>query len=266
MVLLKPRTLLQWLLLPVFGLVVICANAATPASNRILSIRADSWYPVNGDPQSAQPGFQIELARQIFTAHGYRLDYQVMPWTRAVRLVRDGKINCIVGALRSEVPDFVFPGSHWGMGSHSFYTLKGNPWHYHDLTSLKGQKIGLIANYSYSPAFDQLARQRTNSDQFQFINTSDPLRSNIRKLLAHHLTTFVEIRMIADAKLHALGLEGQVIPAGNLTAPLPLYLACSPALSISQDIVRWVDEDTPKLRSSGQLGRIFAQYGLHDFK
>ncbi|MDX1695915.1 MAG: ABC transporter substrate-binding protein, partial [Ketobacteraceae bacterium] len=60
----------------------------------MLSIRADRWYPMNGDPYAEKPGYMIELARLIMADHGYKVDYRILPWKRALKYVAKGRADC----------------------------------------------------------------------------------------------------------------------------------------------------------------------------
>jgi hypothetical protein len=35
--------------------------------------------------------------------------YQVLPWKRSIIEVRKGNYNAIIGAVKEETPDFIFP-------------------------------------------------------------------------------------------------------------------------------------------------------------
>ncbi|WP_157729877.1 transporter substrate-binding domain-containing protein [Bacterioplanes sanyensis] len=85
------------------------------AAAQTLSIRSDTWYPMNGDPQADKPGFMIEIAKAIFEPQGITIDYRLMPWERALSEVRAGRIDCVVGAYVEDAPDFVFPEQPWGL-------------------------------------------------------------------------------------------------------------------------------------------------------
>jgi polar amino acid transport system substrate-binding protein len=65
-----------------YSILVVSVQAQT------ISIRADYWYPMNGDPNSDKPGYMIDLAKAIFEPQGIAVDYQLMPWSRAIQETR----------------------------------------------------------------------------------------------------------------------------------------------------------------------------------
>ena len=88
--------------------VSILISAATCLAGDTITLRADIWDPYNGDPASDQPGFVIEVAKAVFEKAGYTVDYQVEGWSwdRSVEEAKKGNIDGIVGAAKSEAPDF----------------------------------------------------------------------------------------------------------------------------------------------------------------
>jgi len=87
-----------------------------------ITIVADEWCPYNCEENSDLPGFLIEIARLVFSAHGHSVRYIVMPWKRAVYEVEQGRFNAIAGALKNDAPGFVFPETENGFSQNGFFT------------------------------------------------------------------------------------------------------------------------------------------------
>ena len=64
-----------------------------------IRLRADYWYPFNGEPQDKNPGHMIEIAKTAWEQAGYHLDYQLMPWEESITKARAGEADCIVGGI-----------------------------------------------------------------------------------------------------------------------------------------------------------------------
>lgn len=244
-------------------LVCLCCGVSVSHAETI-TIRADEWYPVNGQPDSDRPGYMIELASTILAGHDYSVDYQTMPWERAVDSVRKGKYDCVVGAFRGDTPDFVFPRENWGRIATGFYTRAGNPWRYTGLNSLRTQTVGIIGGYAYGDELDSFILQ--NGSLFHAIKGETALENNIEKLLAGRISVIAEAPLVMNAKLKELGLQEQVRPAGRLNEGEPVYIACSPAKPRSRQLVDWFDTGIRELRRSGTLAKILAKYAMTDWK
>ena len=229
-----------------------------------ITIRADSWYPMNGDPGSDKPGYMIELARAVFEPAGHQVDYQVMPWERAVKSVRSGDFDCVVGAYKEDAPDFVFPEESWGHDETHLWVTPDSSWRYTGVESLDGITVGLIGGYAYAGDFD--AYFESHPGQAQFINANNALEKNIKKVVGGRIDTTAESPSVMRAKLKDLGMQGKLTSAGALAEAVPMYIACSPANNRSKSYVDLVDSGTRELRESGQLKNILERYGLEDWK
>ena len=230
-----------------------------------ISIRADSWFPINGEPESDKAGYMIDLAVKIFGDAGHTVDYRLAPWERAVADVRKGKYDCVVGAYKEDAPDFVYPEESWGLDESAFFVKQGEAWKYTGLASIAGVKLGLASGYAYGEDFDAYVKAN-NKGNYQFVKGDNALEKNIKKLLGGRITATVESPLVMYASLKGMGIQGQIVEAGMLGEPSDMYIACSPAKKGSKDLVSLVDEGTRRLRSSGELKTILDQYGLSDWK
>lgn len=241
---------------------------STPApaeSRKTVTIRADVWYPMNGDTNQPQRlGYMIDMAKAIFAAHGYQVDYKNGPWDRDLRSVRRGRNDCVVGAFHSDAPDFVFPKVSWGVAIIGVYVKKGNPWRYTGQDSLNGKTLALIGSYSYTPTLNHWAKHHEHQIAYVYANNS--LEQEIHMVLKARVDATVSTVDVMEAKLKDMGLEGQLQQVGTVGKPTQMYIACSPAEENSKLYVQWVDEGTRALRSSGQLQQILDKYGLKDWK
>ena len=231
-----------------------------------ITIRADIWYPHNGDPKSDSPGYMIDIAKEVFTAKGMTINYDAMPWERALAQTREGKVNCVVGAASSDAPDFIFPTESQGHNQNYFYVKKGHPWRYTALASLETIKLGVIDGYSYDDAIDKYIQDNKNTARIQSIGGATPLEQNVKKLLAGRIDALVESGPVLQSKLAQMRLEDQVETAGVAGAPAELFIACSPRQPKSAELTRSLSEGMIQLRSSGKLQAILAKYGLKDWK
>ena len=228
-----------------------------------VSIRADEWFPVNGQPDSDKPGYMIELAKAVFEEAGHTVDYKIMPWERALDSVRKGDHDCVVGAYKEDAPDFIFPDVNWGLDSTGFFVKSDNSWQFTDLNSLLDKRVGIINGYAYGEDFDAFVT--ANPTVFSGLGGSDALDKNIRKLSAGRVDVLVESPNVMRAKLQEMGVSN-VKQAGTLGEPAEMFIACSPAKASSQSYIKLVNEGTGKIRASGKLSSIMQRYGMSDWQ
>lgn len=237
---------------------------AFPVVADTVTIRADNWYPMNGTPGSALPGFMIEIAQQTLAKGGHTVDYALMPWERALYSAQKGQIDCVVGAYKSDAPDLLFPENSQGVDTVAAYVKKGSPWRYSSIDALPSIKLGAISGYSYGDAID--AYVESHPQQVQLTVGDTALEQNMKKLAAGRIDALIESPSVFSAKLKELKMEGQFEQAGTLSDVENLYVACSPVKESSKIYVKLISEGTEELRKSGELAKILEKYGLKDWK
>ena len=232
-----------------------------------LTLRADPWYPYNGYPESEKPGYIIEVARMILKKHDIKLDYQILEWEMSLRQARSGDIDCVVGAYKTDAPDFIYPSQALGVDIVAFFARSDAPdWQYENLSSLYNKRIGVIAAYSYGEDIDRFIAANADTQWLHISRGDDPLARNIRMVLAGRLDMLIESHVVLKAKLQEMKLTGQIKMLDQLPAGDKLYIACSPENPESKRYVRLLDEGLIQLRNTGKLDTILAAYGLQDWQ
>jgi polar amino acid transport system substrate-binding protein len=235
------------------------------ADDKVVSLRADMWMPISGDPNTNEPGYMVELAEKVFTSAGMTIDYQVMPWTRAINAVSAGEIDCILGTTRTNTPNLIFPTQSWGIDTTAFFVKKTDDWKYQGFASLEGRQVGVVQDYLYGETIDKYIADHPQT--FKNLSGQDALSQNIRKLLAGRIDTILDNPMVINATLKKLQVETQIKAAGNATPEISMDIACSPAnKERSTKLVKIIDTQTEALRRSGELAKILTKYGLKDWQ
>jgi polar amino acid transport system substrate-binding protein len=229
-----------------------------------ITIAGDLWVPYNADPKGPAPGFVIEAAKLIFGEQGYTVDYVIVPWSRAVTKTRDGSINAIVGAAKSDTPDLIFPANEQAVSESVFFVKKGSKWRYAGVDSLKTEKIGTILDYSYNEKNDKVLKMYAAN--IQAVAGETALEQNIKKLIFGRITVTIENRLVMQAKLKEMNMVGQVEDAGGEILSNPIYIAFSPANPKSGQYAKILSDGMTRIRKSGELKKILAKYGLKDWK
>lgn len=252
-------------------LLIFSFTLLTPSSRaETVSILSDIWYPINGDPSAEKPGYMVEIARKVLAHHGHSLDYRIAPWKRSILEVRRGDADCIIGAYKTDAPDFIFPNNAWGKAEFNFYTKSDSDWSYQGLSKLEGTRIGVIEGYSYSTKLDQYIIEQRQTPNIQVTSGGNALEQNIRKLFANRLDAIVSFKPVVMEKLAQLKLVGRLGKtselrlAGTLEAPQLLYIACSPNKESSKYYARIFSQGIEVLRKNGELQEILMKYGIED--
>lgn len=244
-------------------LVLACALSSAVASARAetITLVADEWCPYNCTPGDEKPGFLIEIAKRVFEPAGFRVDYKVVPWARAIRDTRAGRYSAIVGAIRSEAPDFRYPeDTGFAAGTHA-YVKAGSAWRYADEASLAEVTLGVILDYSYGTATDAyIGRHRDDPKRVQLATGEDALEKNVAKLLQGRVSVLLEDPAVMRYFLARTGRTDEVESAGALDRT-EVFIAFGPGERHAVEHARMLSEGMRRLRASGELAAILGRYG-----
>lgn len=231
-----------------------------------LTIRADEWCPYNCAPSDKKIGFGIEIAKAIFEKAGHTVDYKVLNWTRSIEETRAGNYIAVLGATKTEVPDFVYPKEPIGQYQTGYASLNEKPYEYSGPSSLEDKLLGAIQSYNYDPEIDAyIAANKNNHNRIEFVTGDDALTKNINKLLAGRLDVVLDSTYVLLYKIDSMGATDKI----HISLPTKtdmVYLAFSPKNPKSQDYADLFDKGIAELRATGELKTILAKYGLKDWK
>lgn len=235
------------------------------AETEKITVVADEWCPFNCAPDSDLPGILIEIAQKAFSKKGIEIDYQIVPWERALEGVREGKFNAAVGASTGDAPDFIFPGE--GIDPKmSFFVLKGSNIKIEKLEDLSKISLGSISGYSYNSEIDKyIDDNQGDIKKIQLVAGEDGLEMNIKKLLHKRIDAFVDSELVGKYTLSSFPERDQVlaIPAPLSNDSNEVFLAFSPKIDKSKEYAQILSDELKSLKNSGELNKILARYGIN---
>ena len=234
--------------------------------NESITLRADQWCPYNCDPKSDKPGYMIEVAKSIFEPQGYQIDYATTNWPRAISEARKGVFTGIVGASKSDAPDFIYPDVPLGVNKSCFYVKKDNLWTYKGTPSLSTVTLGVIRDYTYGEPLDSYIKDNTkNSQKIDVVGGDKPLDTNIKKLLVGRIGAIIENHFVMIYKASQAPEASQNIKQVGCIEPDDLFIGFSPAQKNSKKYARLISEGLKAMRNNGKLKEILIKYGLSDW-
>lgn len=243
----------------------LCLSAA-PSLAETVTLVADEWCPYNCAPDSDRQGYLIEIARRALEPAGITVEYQTIPWKRAVAEVKVGTFNGAVGAIPGDYPTAVFPKEPMGYSGNVLAMLpaKAAGFHYIGPESLKGLRLGGAQGYSYDngpidayiaaagPAVELLAGGEVQSQ-------------NLRKLLAGRVDAFIDDNYVMRMTISEMQPKPELVlvPVGE---PSVVSIGFSEAKPESRHYADLIDAYMLKARASGELAALLARYGVEDWK
>ena len=253
-------------------LAVFILLPATAFPDTIL-LKSDTWCPYNCALDAKLPGYTIEIAKRIFEKAGHKLKYEIAPWSRALKLVKEDDITAIVGVTKNEAPELIFPEQEFGISDIHFFKRKGFDWIFAGTESLKNVRVGIMDDYEYGTELDEYFEKNRNTKMVQIIKAKEPLVLNIRKLLRDRIDVIPEDKAVFIHTANSMGVWDKIEDAG--IDPIiskegldesKLYIAFSPKNPKSKEYAKLITNGIEQMRLSGELSEILAKYRLTDWR
>ena len=255
------RSALKYLL--VISLLLLAARTYAER----LQVVADIWCPFNCQPNAPLPGYISEVLAAVFPQE--HIDYQVVPWKRAVLQTRQGVSTAAIAATAEMAKEGLLLIGRQPVG-HAYdclYVASGNPLSYHGRAAdLHGvQRLGIALGYEYAEGIGEWLANDANKAKIFAESGDEPARRNLRKLMRGGLDGMVEDRSVMSFLLLDPAYAGRVTLAGCNQA-VPLYMAFSPKRPGAESLPERFDQGLVALRQSGRLAQILGKYGVTDWQ
>lgn len=145
------------------------------------------FCPFVCDPEvDGKEGFVIDILRDAMATKGHSLKFTIVPFKRALRMVRSGQAHALPAIYQADAPDLIFGNSVIAIGHNHFFVRPNFDWHYNSENNWQEISLGVVDGYTYShKKFDQyLANQKTTpNSKVMFIsgaNTYERLLNLLR--------------------------------------------------------------------------------------
>lgn len=252
-----------------FHVTVLTALLIIPCclSAKTLQIASDPWCPYNCSPDSEKPGFVIEVAKIIFEASGYQVEYQILNWTRAKDALNKGDIDAVVGMSRSSTnfDKWVFPNEALGVEQMCLFThLDG--WNYQGVDSLKGKRLGVIHGYGYGDEINPYIDTHRESPSIVTVSGRMPLELLVKMIKANRIDMLIENRFVMGYFLNGSQTPLRLRNAGCVADQNEVFMVFSIHDPEASHYVRLLDQGIKTLRENGKLQEILNRYGVSDWK
>ncbi|MBI5523410.1 MAG: transporter substrate-binding domain-containing protein [Desulfarculus sp.] len=153
---------------PALGLLTLlaCLLVATPpaaAQEARLRVVFTEWFPYTYLEQGRPAGFEIEIFQAVASAMGLEAEFVQYPWKRCLSAMKSGEAHALISLLKTDERQeyTLFPDEHISISRTVFFTTAGRTIAFDGTyAGLADYTIGVIAGFSYGPAFDQASGLR----------------------------------------------------------------------------------------------------------
>jgi len=228
---------------------------------KTLKLRSDFLCPYACEPGD-HPGIIPEIVQNILGKKGYKIDYQLINWARAISDTREGLYDGLIGAAVSDAPDFIFPTEHQASAVYEFFTLKKNPWKYNG--QLEGKKIAVINGYSYDSTISNFIRKKDS--RFVVITGERAQEKMAKMLLANRVNVIYENPEAFRETLKKLKINKEDFQSAGAPQQIPqkLFVAFSPKKKNSKQLANEIDLGMKKFRKTEEFKKLLQKYGMKD--
>ncbi|MFY2507576.1 transporter substrate-binding domain-containing protein [Vibrio pectenicida] len=215
----------------------------------------DPWAPfVQKD--TSRPGVSVEILTEALKSQGYEVDFKIMPWTRALNEVKDGRIDLLVATwFTKERTSFLNYSEPYLENSLKFIKRKGDAFEYNGMDSLSGKTIGIIRNYGYGDDF-------LGASNFKKPEAND-LVSNAKKLIAKRIDLTLEDELVAKSTLSGAGMNVADFEfTNNALSVNPLHVTSGLKNSNNGKYIDAFNKGLAEIKANGTFDKILAKYGI----
>jgi len=255
---------------PLFVLGCLLTALPLPAQEALpksITVVADEWAPFNMIPGAKPEGYMIDVLREVFEPKGVKVNYEIVPWERALQETRRGTYTAVVGASKSDGEGFVFPTEELSINRIAFVTALGSTWNYTDHSSVGKVSLAVVEGYDYRAWLSAYVKENLNDSRLvQVMRGDHPLENNLRKVLGGFVEAAVDSEVALRWTAKQMGIIDRLRFAGRDPEPAYIYVAFSPALPDSHLLASTLSRGIAQLRSSGRLAALLENYGLKDWK
>lgn len=213
---------------------------------------------------AADHGLLVDIIKSIFAKADVDVEIQYFPMNRAMRMLDKNEIDGVIGILQRNAPELVYPNESIGQVRYLLYASEKSDWLYTGLNSLKGQILGVEVGKSYG-IFDSYIQRYVEDKRVIYQSYGDKSTAKLIKLLDNnYINILLEDKNVLD--FHTKNrTKGKYTEGGSLP-PDNLYVGFSPKNKKAQEFADIVTDGMTKMRSTGDLAKVMANYGLADWE
>jgi len=222
----------------------VCVSSGEEIKNVVAA--SEEWEKgTNADGS----GFYWELLDLIYGAKGIKVDKNVMPYERAVNMVKAGKADLWVGSYANEEEFPIYPQYPMDADIVAAVYKKDKIDLSKGQEALKDKKVGWIRGYSYDSYLDVPVK----------VTKLDGRASGIKMVIADRLDAFLDAKHDIELELQKGEIDRSGIDVKEILQ-LKLYMAFANN-DKGRELAQIWDSRLKELHDSGELKKFYDKYG-----
>lgn len=258
--------------LTVWGIFILLW-VSTAHATQALQVGIDDYCPYyckadtpGADRLADPPGFVIEILQHAFGSGPNDINYRFLPWKRSLLELSQGNLDAIAIATPQEAPELIYPSIEQGRSQGCFYAQHASPWRYTGADSLPHVRLTLISGYLFGEPLNSYLERSGENPKVDYISGNKALLRIFQMIALGRTQATAEDSMVATYLLQRSGFKQGISNAGCYQGNLDFYVGFAAHNPNSAARAKTLAQTMTALRSSGQLAKILARYGLSDWR
>lgn len=242
-------------LLQIIAFIVFCSGSKLAA--REISMVTNDWAPFFGS-ELENDGAVTVIVKAAFQRVGHNAEIKFVPWLRALKLVKYGEHDLLMGAYYSDERSktYLYSDPFWDIKLGLVAPKSLNINHYSKLQDLTPYKIGIVQGWVNSPEFDA-------ADYLNKQETTNQIL-NVRKLLKNRVDMIVTSY---DIFRYEVATQSGYTHSDFVFIQPPLnshklHLIVSHQLPEGKKIIRDFNKGLAAIKQDGTYDKILKEYGF----
>lgn len=224
-------------------------------------LASDDWCPMTCVENNKQGrGLVTDIVEEALKGTSYRFRYKMINWARAIEMAKKNEIQGILGAYKSDVPDFLFSDKPQVTSHDCFYGLVDKKWKYENFDSLIGKKVGIINGYSYGEQLDEYKNSDSGKKIFFETSGDEPLMQNLNKLLTQRLDLILENELVINYNKIAGDSSYKKLDSYGCLSSKEIYAAFNKVDPRNADVVRIISKFMNSKNGQKKIKELIKKY------
>jgi polar amino acid transport system substrate-binding protein len=268
----RKKVVMQWklnysavffIMMLIFVCLPLAGSETKVFDSKPAALVADDWCPQHCEIDSTHKGYVIDIIEQALKLEGIPFNIVYMPWLRAMSYTESGEFDGLLTPTADVFKQFSYHSEALGYQQYCFYVNNSSSWTYTQPTDLLGKRIAHLKESGFGE-LDTYFEQNKNKIKVEELYGSKDFTRNIFLFLGAGRADVI----VMTSDVFDFGVRNGDIGKGFRSAGCLSNERLAVGLSKSNPersrlLGQSLDRGIQKLRASGQLKTILAEYGIN---
>lgn len=191
-------------------------------SGRVISVVSEAWPPYISIESGKARGLEVEIAEEAFQLMAMRMEFEELPWQRALLRVQEQRADAILGIFQNADRQsyLYFPDEPLLETSYAVFSNQSKPVNYNGISDLSGLNVAVTRGYFYSQEF-------SDATAIKKVEVTG-VEQSLGMLALGRVDVVIDNRAVGLYFSNKMGINSKIyVSEKPLTPPNPHYIAFS---------------------------------------